>query len=130
MQFLTLYNIGRLERKLRRRERAAIGKPKLPTPLRSTIKSRRKIKASSIDGSKEESEGSFVLGKGKKKGKKYRTMPEIVKTYQAKNVQALGGRITVRFKERYYNRSLLIAVEGQTRPEARFFGPWKSIITY
>lgn len=57
-------------------------------------------------------------------------MPEIVKAYQARNVQALGGRITVRFKERYYNRSLLIAVEGQTRPEARFFGPWKSIITH
>lgn len=101
-RFLTLYNIGRLERKLRRRERAAIGKPKLPTPLRPTplrptSKSKRKIKASSIDGSKEKSEGSHVSDRRKNKGKKYRAVPEIVKTYQAKNVQVSGGRITVRF---------------------------------
>lgn len=96
-RFLTLYNIGRLERKLRRRERAAIGKPKLPTPLRPTSKSKRKIKASSIDGSKEKSEGSHVSDRRKNKGKKYRAVPEIVKTYQVKNVQVSGGRITVRF---------------------------------
>lgn len=96
-QFLTLYNIGRLERKLRRRERAAIGKPKLPTPLRPTSKSKRKIKAPSIDGSKEESEASHVSDRRKKKGKEYKALPEIVKSYQAKNVQAPGGRITVRF---------------------------------
>lgn len=96
-RFLTLYNIGRLERKLRRRERAAIGKPKLPTPLRPTSKSKRKIKASSIDGSKEKSEGSHVSDGRKNKGKKYRAVPEIVKAYQAKNVQVSGGRITVRF---------------------------------
>lgn len=95
-RFLILYNIGRLERKLRRRERAAIGKPKLPTPLHPTNKRKRKIKASSIDGSKEEPEGSHVSDRRKNKGKKYRAVPEIVKTYQAKNVQA-GGRITVRF---------------------------------
>ncbi|ADV24524.1 hypothetical protein I305_06638 [Cryptococcus gattii E566] len=86
----------RLERKLRRRERAAIGKPKLPTPLRPTSKSKRKIKASSIDGSKEKSEGSHVSDGRKNKGKKYRAVPEIVKAYQAKNVQVSGGRITAK----------------------------------
>ncbi|KIR31384.1 hypothetical protein I352_06276 [Cryptococcus deuterogattii MMRL2647] len=85
----------RLERKLRRRERAAIGKPKLPTPLRPSNKSKRKIKASSIDGSKEESEGSHVSDSRKKKGNKYRAVPEVVKSYKAKNVQAPGGRITL-----------------------------------
>lgn len=96
-QLLTLYNIGRLERKLRRRERAAIGKPKLPIPLRPSNKSKRKIKPLSIDGSKEESEGSHVSDSRKKKGNKYRAVPEVVKSYKAKNVQAPGGRITVRF---------------------------------
>ncbi|OXG17169.1 mannitol dehydrogenase [Cryptococcus neoformans Ze90-1] len=86
----------RLERKLRRRERAAINKPKLLTPLRPASKSKRKIKSSSIDGSKQESEGSFILGSGKKMSKKYRAMPEIVKIYQAKNVQAGGRRITAK----------------------------------
>lgn len=126
-QFLTLYNIGRLERKLRRRERAAIGKPKLPTPLRPTSKSKRKIKAPSIDGSKEESEGSHVSDRRKKKGKKYRALPEIVKSYQAKNVQAPGGRITVRFNG-CHHREISADLLRKARPVQRqgFLGHGKA----
>ncbi|WVQ79890.1 hypothetical protein IAT38_001990 [Cryptococcus sp. DSM 104549] len=90
----------RLERKLRRREKAAIVKPKpkppTPPPARPKAKPSRKHAAPSIDGTLEGSQSGEedTAGQRRKKGARRRAIPEFVKSYQAKNVFPVEGRIT------------------------------------
>ncbi|WVQ75793.1 hypothetical protein IAR50_005426 [Cryptococcus sp. DSM 104548] len=83
----------RLERKHRRREKAAITKPKQCTP--PPAKRMRKAKPPSVDGSLEGSETSDEVDARIRCRRKQAT-PSFVRKYQAKNVQAAVLRISAK----------------------------------